>query len=191
MSRLPHPFLTLVLAVCLVVLAPAATAMPAPDRRDGPALHVARASSAGGAGATPGQPWGTWPLRPRPAVASYFEPPEARWGAGHRGVDLRGHIGQQVRTALPGRVSFAGRIAGMPVVVVDHGDTRTTYQPVAATVGRGDQVTAGQVIGRLTWSGTHCSPAACLHWGWIRGDTYLDPLRLVGAAPRPVRLLPL
>jgi murein DD-endopeptidase MepM/ murein hydrolase activator NlpD len=79
----------------------------------------------------------------------------------------------------------------MRVVVVDHGPTRTTYQPVAASVARGDEVAAGDVLGTLSWAGTHCSPAACLHWGWRRGDTYLDPLLLVGAAPRPVRLLPL
>ena len=36
--------------------------------------------------------------------------------------------------ALPGRVSFAGRVAGKPVVVVDHGATRTTYEPVLALV---------------------------------------------------------
>ena len=38
--------------------------------------------------------------------------------------------------------------------------------------------------------GTHCLPAACLHWGLRAGDTYLDPLQLVGG-PMPVRLLPL
>jgi len=32
-------------------------------------------------------------------------------------------------------------------------------------------------------------PRACLHWGWKRGDTYLDPLLLVGGGP--IVLLPL
>ena len=45
------------------------------------------------------------------------------------------------------------------------------------------------MIGHLAAPGSHCPPRACLHWGWLRGETYLDPLRLVGAAP--VRLLPL
>jgi hypothetical protein len=75
------------------------------------------------------------------------------------------------------------------VVVVDHGATRTTYEPVAATAQVGDQVAAGARIGLLELAGSHCFPRACLHWGWIQGDTYLDPLRLVGAGP--VRLLPL
>ena len=133
---------------------------------------------------------GRWPLSPRPAVVRFFDPPAVRWGAGHRGVDLAGHVGQQVRAALPGRVSFAGRIAGVGVVVVDHGGSRTTYQPVSATVGRGDEVLAGATLGRLEWHGTHCLPAVCLHWGLLKGERYLDPLSLVGGAPRQVRLLP-
>ena len=135
-------------------------------------------------------PHGVWPLHPQPEVVRSFDPPEVRWAAGHRGVDLRGTVGQSVRAAVPGRVSFVGRIAGVGVVVVDHGATRTTYQPVAATVRVGKAVVAGARLGTLQWFGTHCLPAACLHWGLVRGDTYLDPLSLVGG-PRPIRLFPL
>ena len=133
---------------------------------------------------------GVWPLDPQPAVVHGFDPPEVRWGAGHRGVDLAGRVGQQVRAALAGTVTFAGQVAGRGVVVVDHGTTRTTYQPVAASVRRGTDVGRGQVIGTLAWFGSHCLPAACLHWGLLEGQSYLDPLSLVGG-PRPVRLLPL
>jgi murein DD-endopeptidase MepM/ murein hydrolase activator NlpD len=134
-------------------------------------------------------PVGVWPLAPVPDVVRGFDPPSSPWGAGHRGVDLLGSVGQRVRSALPGTVSFAGRIAGRGVVVVAHGDTRTTYEPVTAALGVGTPVTAGAPIGRLELAGSHCFPRACLHWGWRRGDTYLDPLGLVGAGP--VRLLPL
>ncbi len=133
---------------------------------------------------------GVWPLQPRPDVDARFDPPASRWGSGHRGVDLAGRVGQPVRAALPGRVGFAGRLAGRGVVVVDHGATRTTYEPVAASVRVGDEVPAGAVIGRLELFGSHCFPRACLHWGWVEGrDHYRDPLTLVGAVP--VRLLPL
>ena len=133
---------------------------------------------------------GLWPLRPRPTVVAPFDPPASRWGRGHRGVDLAGRVGQEVRSALSGRVTFAGRLAGRGVVVVDHGGTRTTYEPVAASVAVGDRVAAGAVIGRLELFGSHCYPGACLHWGLIEGrETYLDPLTLVGAVP--VVLLPL
>ena len=137
---------------------------------------------------TPGH--GVWPLAPRPDVVARFDPPSTRFGPGHRGVDLLGHPGQPVRAALAGRVSFAGVVAGRGVVVVDHGSTRTTYEPVHATVHRGDAVEAGQVLGRLQTGRSHCFPRTCLHWGLIEGaDHYLDPLTLVGAGP--VRLLAL
>ena len=137
------------------------------------------------------EPAGVWPLRPQPAVVRGFDPPDERWHAGHRGVDLLGGPGQAVRSALPGTVWYVGRIAGRGIVVVWHGATRTTYEPVTASVARGDQVAAGQVNGHLEQFGSHCAPRACLHWGWIRNsdDVYLNPLLLVGAGP--VRLLPL
>jgi len=134
-------------------------------------------------------PVGQWPLRPVPEVVADFDPPTTTWGAGHRGVDLLGSSGQQVRSALPGTVTFVGTIAGRGVVTVDHAGTRTTYEPVSASRSLGQMVAAGDVIGTLALAGSHCFPRACLHWGWLRGETYLDPLRLVGAAP--VRLLPL
>lgn len=134
-------------------------------------------------------PVGVWPMVPEPQVVAGFDPPDDPWGAGHRGVDLLGSIGQPVRSALPGRVTWSGVLAGRGVVVVGHGSTRTTYEPVQARVALGTEVAAGQRIGRLATIGSHCAPRACLHWGWIRGETYLDPLRLVGAGP--VRLLPL
>lgn len=134
-------------------------------------------------------PVGIWPLDPEPEVVATFDPPAAPYAAGHRGVDLLGHPGQPVRAALAGVVSFAGSIAGRGVVVVAHGATRTTYEPVSAAVGVGSTVGAGQQIGTLQAARSHCAPRTCLHWGWIAGETYLDPLRLVGA--RPVRLLPL
>lgn len=134
-------------------------------------------------------PVGEWPLQPVPEVVEGFDPPSSRYGAGHRGVDLAGSARQPVRVALPGVVTFAGSLAGRGVVVVSHGETRTTYEPVEAAVIVGASVAAGERLGTLQVGGSHCFPAACLHWGWLRGETYLDPLRLVGAGP--VRLLPL
>jgi murein DD-endopeptidase MepM/ murein hydrolase activator NlpD len=134
-------------------------------------------------------PKGVWPLEPRPPVVHRFDPPAAPWAAGHRGVDLAGHVGEQVHAARAGDVVFAGRLAGRGVVVISHGATRTTYEPVTAKVSVGDRVGAGAVIGTLELFGSHCFPVACLHWGLIEGrERYLNPLTLVGAGP--VRLLP-
>lgn len=159
------------LALALFLLAPAASAEglgpePAP-------------APAGGA---------VWPLDPQPQVVSRFDPPSSRWGPGHRGVDLLGAVGQPVHAAEDGTVSFAGRLAGRGVVVVTHGSTRTTYEPVSAQLSAGDRVRAGDLLGRLELLGSHCLPRACLHWGLIEGERYLDPLTLVGSGT--VWLLP-
>ncbi|MET0524381.1 MAG: M23 family metallopeptidase [Nocardioides sp.] len=169
-----HPLLRGAVAVVLVLLL---------------ALAAPAAGFDGPVDSTDTDPVGVWPLVPQPEVVDGFDPPDSPYGAGHRGVDLAGAPGRPVRTALPGTVTYAGPLAGRGVVVVDHGLTRTTYEPVAASVSVGAVLAAGDRIGTLQLPGSHCFPRACLHWGWIRGETYLDPLRLVGAGP--VRLLPL
>ncbi|HEX4699617.1 MAG TPA: M23 family metallopeptidase [Actinomycetes bacterium] len=133
----------------------------------------------------------TWPLAPPPSVVAPFQAPAGPYAPGHRGVDLAGTPGARVLAAGDGVVAFAGRVAGVGVVSVDHpGGLRTTYQPVTPAVLRGEQVTGGQVLGLLAGSAGHCPPAACLHWGLRRGTTYLDPLALLGPVATRVRLLP-
>ena len=134
-------------------------------------------------------PVGVWPLSPTPEVVHDFDPPDDPWGSGHRGVDLAGTVGQPVHSAMAGTVAFVGHIAGKPVVTVTHGETRTTYEPVASALEVGTTVAAGQRIGSLELPFSHCFPSACLHWGWLDGETYLDPLSLVSDGR--VRLLPL
>ena len=151
-------------------------------------VSLARPSGAAGVPVAP-VPAGVWPLQPEPRVVRAFDPPASPWGVGHRGVDLGGTVGQVVHTALAGRVTFAARLAGRGVVVVDHGATRTTYEPVAASVRVGDVLARGQPVGTLELARSHCLPQACLHWGWRRGSVYLDPLLLVGGGR--VVLLPL
>ena len=150
-------------------------------------LAVLAAAPNGARADSPGP--AVWPLDPQPTVVTGFDPPDAPWGAGHRGVDLLGRPGQPVHSALAGTVTFAGTLAGRGVVVVDHGSTRTTYEPVDASVAVGAHVPTGAVIGTLQTGLSHCFPRTCLHWGLLRGEEYLDPLTLVGASP--VRLLPL
>ena len=119
-----------------------------------------------------------------------FDPPPEPWLAGHRGVDLAAPPGAVVRAAGPGSIAYAGRIADHGVVSVLHsGGLRTTYQPVASGLRIGDAVLAGQAIGTLESGHAGCPVSACLHWGLRRGDTYLDPLTLLGLGR--VRLLPL
>lgn len=138
-----------------------------------------------------------WPVGLRPSVIRGWEPPATTYGRGHRGVDLTAAPGTPVRAVAPGRISFAGRVAGRGVVSVELNGTgdpplRTTYEPVRATAKKGAEVTAGEVIGVLEPTGSHC-PASCLHWGLRRADTYLDPLSLLPPwllGRGPSRLLP-
>lgn len=135
-----------------------------------------------------------WPLRPRPAVMRVFDPPEAKWNRGHRGVDLAAVPGQTVYSAAAGTVVFAGELAGRPLVSIAHpGGLRTTYEPVEAVVRVGQLVDAGIAVGALVAGHPGCGSTACLHWGAMRGPAsradYVDPLGLLVGSP--IRLKPL
>ncbi|MCZ9345093.1 M23 family metallopeptidase, partial [Streptomyces sp. TRM76130] len=138
-----------------------------------------------------------WPADGRPAVLRGWSPPATPYGPGHRGVDLAVRPGGTVRAVAAGRVTFAGRVAGRGVVSVELAGTggpplRTTYEPVRASVGRGDVVAPGDPVGTVEAPGAHC-PAGCLHWGLRTGDAYLNPLSLLPPwllDGGPSRLLP-
>lgn len=171
---------------------------------------TASATAGGGAAARAGDgppcdpaPHGTvwtWPLRtapPEAAAASAppsilrpFDPPEHRWDPGHRGVDLAGSPGEPVVAAGSGVVLFAGRVVDQNVLVLGHGQLRTSYEPVDAAVAVGAHVGAGQFVGILRAG--HCAAAGCLHWGLLSGHghatVYYDPLLLLGCGE--VRLEP-
>jgi murein DD-endopeptidase MepM/ murein hydrolase activator NlpD len=154
----------LLVAVCVSVLAiptPAAAARPLP-------------APAG------------WPLRGAPVVQRGFAPAALAWASGHRGIDLVAKPGEEILAAASGTVTFAGSIAGKPVVSIDHGSVRTTYEPVVSTLRVGERVELGQVIGALK-TGGHC--LGCLHWGLREGGNYLDPLLLVGNRGGRLRLV--
>ena len=125
-----------------------------------------------------GAAW-VWPLDPRPAVVERFDPPAAPYGPGHRGIDLAGAVGDDVRAVADGTVTYVGHIAGVGIVTIDHGGVESTYQPLDPGIEQGARVAAGETIGTLTDVDSHCFPDACLHLGRITGDAYLDPLDLL------------
>ncbi|MEV5974404.1 M23 family metallopeptidase [Streptomyces sp. NPDC051921] len=133
-----------------------------------------------------------WPVGPpRPDVLRGWEPPPTPYAAGHRGVDLAAAPGTPVVAPAAGTVSFAGPVAGHGFLTLTLTGTglpplRTTYGPVEPLLPAGAAVRAGDVVAR-TAEGGHCAEP-CLHWGLLRGETYLNPLRLLGHGPS--RLLP-
>jgi murein DD-endopeptidase MepM/ murein hydrolase activator NlpD len=100
-----------------------------------------------------------------------------------------------VRAAAGGRVTHVGVIAGRSTITVTHrSGVRTTYEPVVPAVAPGQVVPAGAVLGAVAAAGSHCGgpsqvKATCLHFGALRGRTYLDPLALLRGGP--VVLLPM
>ncbi|MFI9331817.1 M23 family metallopeptidase [Kitasatospora sp. NPDC052868] len=169
--------------------------LPAPAGHAAGTAAGAAASSGAAAGASGAAPGAgrAWPVGGPGGVRGRFEAPPKPWAAGHRGVDLAAQSGTDVRSSAPGVVTYAGLVAGRPVVTVTHQGSgtpplRTTYLPVAGSVPVGTAVSAGQVVGQLAPGTGHCADG-CLHWGLLRGERYLDPLALLGAGA--ARLLPL
>ncbi|MFI7404795.1 M23 family metallopeptidase [Streptomyces sp. NPDC049541] len=166
------------LGLALTVVSPWAWAEDPPPAPDPPVPAVGR----------------TWPVGTHPRVLRGWEPPATVYGRGHRGVDLAAPAGTPVRAVAAGRVFFAGRVAGRGVISVQLTDTnlRTTYEPVTASVQKGDEVRPGEVVGTVEPGSGHCT-VTCVHWGLLRGDTYVDPLALLPPwllHRGPSRLLP-
>ncbi|MGJ3561032.1 peptidoglycan DD-metalloendopeptidase family protein [Streptomyces sp. INA 01156] len=102
-----------------------------------------------------------WPVGVRPRVLRGWEPPETRYGRGHRGVDLAAAPGTPVRAVAAGRVSYAGRVAGRassrwscparaPASAYD-------LRAGPAVGGGGAEVAPGEVIGTVAATGSHCT----------------------------------
>ncbi len=92
-----------------------------------------------------------------------------------------------MRAAGTGRVVYAGTLAGRGVVSIDHGELRTTYEPVQVSVHVGQRVRVGDPIGVIATGSGHCGSGRCLHLGLRRDRTYLDPMLLLGRASARLR----
>jgi murein DD-endopeptidase MepM/ murein hydrolase activator NlpD len=167
--RALHRYLRLALFALVALVCTCVLAIPAP------AVAVVRLPAPAG-----------WPLSGSPVVRRGFDPPAVIWGSGHRGIDLVADAGDAVLAAADGRVTFVGSIAGKPVVSLDHGPVRTTYEPVISTLHVGERVVLGQVIGQVGRGG-HCLD--CLHWGLREGKKYLNPLLLLASGSGQLRLV--
>ena len=130
-----------------------------------------------------------WPLHPLATVRRAFDPPESRYGRGHRGVDLAVTDGQRVGAVDVGTVTHSGMVAGRGTVTVRHGGgLESTYEPLEQRIETGSVVGRGTVIGVVGGPG-HCAGSPCLHLGARLGEDYLDPMLLLGRVR--IVLLPL
>lgn len=150
----------------------------------GPPVGVAAGHRLAGPDRPPGLLGGAPEPAPvyRPPVAAPlvdgFRLPSGPYGSGNRGLEYATEPGTPVGAIGPGRVVFAGPVAGVRAVTVLHPDgLRSSYSPLAEVrVDVGAAVTAGQAVGR---SGPR------LHLGVRSGAAYLDPAALFATGLRP------
>lgn len=103
----------------------------------------------------------------------------------HRGVDIAVPAGTPIRAMAPGRVHFAGTMAGYGMVVmIDHpGQVRTVYAHLSHIhVRTGDAVQGRPVIGLSGATGRATGPH--LHFEIRRRGRAEDPVPLLGSFPR-------
>lgn len=134
-----------------------------------------------------GSPW-SWPVpAPHPVLAG-FEAPTEVWSPGHRGIDVGAAIGAVVLAPESGVVHYAGVVVDRPVLSIEHpGGVLSSFEPVAATVARGDSVQRGQPVGVV--EAGHCADAIpCVHVGARVDGAYVSPLVFLGGVPRAVLL---
>lgn len=116
-------------------------------------------------------------------IVDPFRAPSCPWCPGNRGIEFATAPGQLVTAVETGRVTFAGSIAGVSYVVVEHRDgRRITYgRLLQRRHEHGDVVVRGQVVGTADVG---------FHFGVRVGEQYVDPAPLLGRwAGRP-RLVP-
>ena len=123
-----------------------------------------------------------------PGVVERTFAPVGTYG-GHWGADFAMEAGSDVIVVADGIVSFAGTVAGMNTVTVDHGGgIRTSYSYLEAIrVRRGERVHRGDVLGT---SGMDHGIAA-LHFSTRVNGSYVDPSFVFSCVGGILRLSPL
>lgn len=109
--------------------------------------------------------------------------------AGHWGVDYAMDFGSEVTAIAGGVVTFAGSVAGVKSVTIDHGGgVRTSYSYLGSIlVSIGDGVGGGDIVGT---SGTDHS-AAAIHISARVSGRYVDPSFMFECRRGTIRLSPL
>ena len=120
-----------------------------------------------------------WPLRGE-LVGRYGNEKHPRFGTVtfNNGIDIRATPGEAVHSVARGRVDFTSSDYGSygEMIILNHGSGwYTLYAHLSsAAVSRGQEVAAGQVIGRAGDSGSLKGPI--LHFEIRKGRSSVDPL---------------
>jgi septal ring factor EnvC (AmiA/AmiB activator) len=119
-----------------------------------------------------------WPVRGR-LVGRFGPETHPRFGTtiNNNGVDIAAQLGTPVRAVAKGRVEFTNDDYASygPIVILNHGDGFfTLYAHLSEIlVSTGQEVTAGQIVGRVGDTGSLKGPI--LHFEVRKGGTALNP----------------
>lgn len=128
----------------------------------------------------------TWPLQ-QFRLERPFQAPAHRYGAGHRGIDLRADPSADVIAPSAGTVAFSGAVAGRRILTIDHGrGLVTTLEPVESELVAGDPVASGDPVATVGLGGH--AESGTLHFGVRLDGEYINPMLLLGDLPRAVLL---
>ena len=123
-------------------------------------------------------------LRPvENSIATYFGTKRIMnktWTSMHRGIDIKGLEGEEVRASNNGKVVLAQELFfGGNTIILDHGQgIHTVYMHLSQLqVGCGDSVSKGDVIGLLGSTGRSTGPH--LHFGVKISDISVNPLSVL------------
>lgn len=98
----------------------------------------------------------------------------------HHGLDISAHIGDPVRAAASGSVSFTG-VQGVygKMIVIDHpGGRQTAYAHLSEIdVSKGSQVSRGQTIGKVGVTGNSTGPH--LHFEVRQAKKAINPIAVL------------
>lgn len=139
--------------------------------------------------ASQGDAW-VWPVEGEVITAYKNDNNNPYSGGMHRGIDIAAPVGARVVAAKAGTVRFAGQL-GSSGIVVSVSDSNRPYVESylhlsGISVSRGEEVIAGQAIGRVGETGSRSSERPHLHFG-IRDagneNFYYDPLEFLPALP--------
>lgn len=86
----------------------------------------------------------------------------SRWGRNHNGIDYGGSVGDPIKAADGGTVTFAGWNSGGygNLVIISHGNGKETYYAHMSSVSvkAGQKVAQGAVVGKLGSTGRSTGP---------------------------------
>ena len=142
-------------------------------------------------GVAPAWAW-TWPTSGTVVQPFLFDPDHPYGADQHRGVDLGGDAGEQVRAPATGIVSFVGSVPGSGrSVTIETGDgwSVTLTHLGTTVVTKGATVAEGDGVGTIGPSGDPEVSGPYVHLGVRHTDDdqgYVDPLSLLPASvPAP------